>query len=208
MPLDATIEFPRDDVDALFRQMERQSRLLGKNLVHSLNAAAMYLSRSLSASANVAPKARKIHPLQISMSRRKNVKSWGVTGWFGRPRTYQTKILNTSKGPEYVKERIGMIRRRGLGKMTMGRMSKAVGGLAQTHMSGIAAGVADLAKKYGNSEKGGGEQDPWIRMTNSLNYATDALKGGDSAIGTAMGRAARAMEKSIDTQLRKKYGLD
>jgi hypothetical protein len=45
-------------------------------------------------------------------------------------------------------------------------------------------------------------------MENTLNYATDALKGGEMDISTAMGRAARGMEKSINAQLRRKFGLD
>lgn len=211
MPLAASIEFPRADVDALFRQMDRQSRLLGRDLVHSLNAAAMYLGRSLGASTKMAPKTRKVQELKISKSKRAGVKSWGVTGWFGRPRTYQTRILNTSKGEDYVKTRLGMIRRRGLAKKTMASMSKKVGRVGSAgvaHMSFGAQDLARIASKHGSSQRGGGEQDPWIRMENTLNYATDALKGGEMDISTAMGRAARGMEKSINAQLRRKFGLD
>ena len=207
MPIAATIEFPRGDVDALFRQIDRSSRLLGKDMVHSLNSAAMFVARSLGASAKVAPKERKVQELAISTSKREGVKSWGVTGWFGRPRTYQTKILRTSKGEAYVKERLGMIRRRGLAKKTMANMGKKVGGLSSVHMGGGAEDLARLAAKHGTSERGGGSDDPWIRMTNDLNYATDSLKDGDRSIETAMGRAASAMEKSIDAQLRRKFGL-
>jgi hypothetical protein len=211
MPVVASIEFPRADVDALFRQMDRQRRLLGKSLVHSLNAAAMYLGRSLGASTKMAPKTRKIQELKISKSKRAGVKSWGVTGWFGRPRTYQTRILNTSKGKAYVKERIGMIRRRGLAKKTMASMAKNVGGIGaagMAHMSYVAQDLARIASKHGKNTRGGGEHDPWILMENTLNYATDALKGGEMDISTAMGRAARGMEKSINAQLRRRFGLD
>lgn len=207
MPMDATIEFPRADVDALFRQMDRAQRLLGKHMVHALNSAAMYVARSLGASTKVSKKQRPIQELQISTSKRHGVKSWGVTGWFGRPRTYQTKILRTSKGEAYVKERLGMIRRSGLAKKTMANMGKKFGATDIAHMSFGAAELARLSAKHGRGERGGGESDPWVRMTNDLGYATDALKGGDSAIETAIGRAARSMEKSVTNQLLRKYGL-
>ena len=218
MPVVASIEFPSADVDALFRQMDRQSRLLGRDLVHSLNAAAMYVGRSLGASTKVSKKTRQVKalPLKIAKGQRSTVNGqpvvpWGVTGWFGRPRTYQTKILRTSKGEAYVKERIGMIRRRGLAKKTMASMAKKVGGIGAAGMSHMSFGAQELsriASQHGTSQRGGGEQAPWIRMENTLNYATDALKGGEMAIETAMGRAARAMEHSIDKQLRRKFGLD
>jgi hypothetical protein len=218
MPVVASIEFPRADVDALFRQMDRQSRLLGKSLVHSLNAAAMYLGRSLGASTKMAPKTRPVKalPLKIAKGQKSNINGqpvipWGVTGWFGRPRTYQTRILRTSKGKAYVKERLGMIRRRGLAKKTMASMAKNVGGIGaagMAHMSYVAQDLARIASKHGKNTRGGGEHDPWILMENTLNYATDALKGGEMDISTAMGRAARGMEKSINAQLRRRFGLD
>lgn len=218
MPLAVSIEFPRADVDALFRQMDRQSRLLGKSLVHSLNAAAMYLGRSLGASTKISKKTRPVKalPLKIAKGQKSNINGqpvipWGVTGWFGHPRTYQTKILRTSKGKAYVKERLGMIRRRGLAKKTMASMAKNVGGIGaagMAHMSYVAQDLARIASKHGKNTRGGGEHDPWILMENTLNYATDALKGGEMDITTAMGRAARGMEKSINAQLRRKFGLD
>lgn len=210
MPLAASIEFPKADADALFRQMDRAQRLLGKHMVHALNSAAMFVGRSLGASTKIAPKQREIVPLEISRSKRSGVRSWGVTGWFGRPRTYQTKILNTGKGEAYVKERLGMIRNRGLAKKTMASMAKKVGAKGvgdNLHLGYGGQKLAQLAAKHGTGRRGGGETDPWIEMANTLGYATSALKGGEADITTALGRASRAMEKSIDAQLRKKYGL-
>jgi hypothetical protein len=86
-------------------------------------------------------------------------------------------------------------------------MGKKFGASDISHMSFGAQSLASLASKHGRGERGGGETDPWIRMTNTLGYVTDALKGGESDISSAMGRAARAMEHSIDAELRRKFGV-
>lgn len=60
MPLAASIEFPSADVDALFRQIERNQKQLGQSLKASVMRAAIYVAKSLSASTKIAPKLRRV----------------------------------------------------------------------------------------------------------------------------------------------------
>jgi len=60
MPLAASIEFPRADVDALFRQIDRAQKELGKSMARSVSWAAEYVAHSLAAATKVAPKLRPI----------------------------------------------------------------------------------------------------------------------------------------------------
>ena len=76
MPLAASIEFPRADVDALFRQIDRAQKDLGRHLIHALNSAAVFLSRSLSASTKKAPKKRRVYKTTLARM--------GMKGWKGK----------------------------------------------------------------------------------------------------------------------------
>jgi hypothetical protein len=60
MPLAASIEFPRGDVDALFRQIDRAQKDLGKSMARSVSWAAAYVAHSLAAATRVAPKLRRV----------------------------------------------------------------------------------------------------------------------------------------------------
>ena len=48
--------------------------------------------------------------------------------------------------------------------------------------------------------------DPIIKITNKLDYARRALRGGEAAVTGAIGKAARHMAYVIDGQIAKKLG--
>lgn len=48
------------------------------------------------------------------------------------------------------------------------------------------------------------KDDPWVRITNRLPYAMEAVQGGEATLNGAMGKAARGLEKSIDEQLKRR----
>ena len=60
MALTTTMEFPRADVDAIFRQVERASKSLGQDIWRSLAWAGVYIARSMAAATKIAPKLRPI----------------------------------------------------------------------------------------------------------------------------------------------------
>ena len=73
-------------------------------------------------------------------------------------------------------------------------------------MKGVSAG----AKRYGtrnmNTTSNLRGDNLFVKIVNSLPYAEDALRGKSGAVNNAMGKAARSMEKVIDSKLKKKMG--
>jgi hypothetical protein len=201
MPLAATIEFPQADVRALWAQIERAQKELGRSLGASVKTAANAVARSIGTSARVSDKYREFHPV-IGSKTARGRQEYEVSRPYYAQRKRRFFAWNdiAAKESRYVK-----IGRRGLAKAIWSAISRGIGG--SNLSGGVSFAVAGLAKKYGYAEARLSGDDPYVKLTNESYYAEMALKGGKNDVETAISRASRGMEKTITNQLAKKMGL-
>lgn len=211
MPVAASIEFPRADVDALFRQMDRAQKELGRSLGSAVRTATNRVALSIGTSTRVAPKYRKITPMGDQSSNRKYDPKTGKFYYNKRFEVYSDKSKKTydvwAKNITAAKKKKSvLIARRGLAKAAWRRAAQDASAAA-----GFGYGDTTMAARYYANRHGKGDAvyrgpNPWSRMTNDLDYAGAALKGGPNSVDTAMRRAADAMSHVIEEQLKRKLG--
>lgn len=197
---DVSIDFPRQDVRSLFAQMERARRELGKGLGQSLRFAAWSVASSLGATTKVAPKYRPYREVEKS---RGGQRKFTVTSHKkGSPKTFTVRAANVAALKQTPQARIG---KAGLAKSAWFWGLKKLGSSKGFSMKGATAsarkaggGVVDVMQRVRGD-------DPMITIVNRLGYARSALRGGESAITGAMGKAARHMAHVIDGQIKRKF---
>lgn len=207
MPVVASIEFPSADVDALFRQMDRAQKELGRSLGNAVRTATNRVALSIGTSTKIAPKHRKITATGETSSNRRYSESGGFYK-NKRFEVYSDKSRKTfsvwAKNMREARQKKSVvISRRGLAKATWSRAAReasAGGGVGQ---GGVTASAHRLSARYARGKGVFNGVDPWAMMESGLDYAQDALQGD---VGTAMERAASAMEHLIDRQIEKKLG--
>lgn len=187
--------------------MQSAIRYLNYDAGRALAAAAGYVVRSIGASTKVAPKTRIVQENKISAPARgrRGYKSFDVTGYFGKPRTLQTRTVRATSLRD-AKKRFGTIRNRGLAKATWSVAMRNFGRSGAVPVS-AAQQVARKASDFVTTDKNLRGDDPVITIRNRLPYAEQALQGGPKDVNTAMARAAEAMQRSIENQLVKRMGL-
>lgn len=202
-----SIEFPREDVRRLFAAMERARRDVGKGLGQSLKFAAWSVSSTLGAATNVAPKYRAYSEAKeprAAVLARGGKRRFDVTSMKrGAPKTfavYATSVAALKRTPQV---RIG---KAGLAKSAWFWGLRKLGSSKGFSMKG----ATDAARKTGRgvvdvTQRLRGD-DPMVKISNRLGYAGAALRGGTSAITSALGKAARHMEHVVSGQIAKKMG--
>jgi hypothetical protein len=210
MPVVASIEFPRADVDALFRQMDRAQKELGRSLGNAVRTATNRVALSIGTSTRVAPKYRKITPMGDQSSNRKFDPKTGKFYYNKRFEVYSDKSRKTfsvwAKNITAAKKKKSvLIARRGLAKATWRRAAQEASADGGVGKGGVTAfgRIVDRHARGKGVFKG---DNPWAMMESSLDYAGAALQGGPNAVDTAMERAASAMEHLIDRQIERKLG--
>ena len=200
MPVVASIEFPRADVDALFRQMDRAQKELGRSLGNAVRTAANRVALSIGTSTKVSPKHRKITATgETSRNRNKRFEVYS-------DKSRKTFSVWAKNMREAKRRKAVVISRRGLAKATWRRAASeasAGGGVGQ---GGVTESAKRLADRHARGKGVFTGVDPWAMMESSLDYAQDALQGGPRDVDTAMERAASAMEHLIDRQIERKLG--
>lgn len=204
-----TVEWPKKDVDALFRSMEMAVKYLNYDMGHALKAAAKHLIQSIAASTRIAPKFREIKDATWlapgAKKPRRGLHAYDVTGWFGYPRKQMTKQVY-SRDMATAKRRHATIGRRGLARATWSVAARSMSGIGAL-FSASSSHTARVAAKYADSRSQFSGEDLFVEVNNFLPYAESALEGGPKDINSAMERAAAGMEKSIERQLVKRMGL-
>jgi len=206
MPAQATIDFPTEDVRALFAQMDRAVKELNIPIGKALKQAGNILGRTMGTSSRVATrdvkaKKRVIKEVKGEKSRRGN-KKFEVISWrSGSRKTFFVYAKNKREASKKGKVKIGKF---ALAKATWARIASRIGSAGA--MGGATAGAKRTAQKYGKVTFRFTGNDPFVKMTNKLDYALSALRGGEQDVNTAMARAARGLSKSIDKQLERKLG--
>lgn len=200
MPIAASIEFPQADAAALFSQMDRAQRVLGRSLGKSVLMAANFVARSLGASTRLSDKYREFHPVVGSQTSRGRQEYEAIRPYYAQ----RKKRFFAWNDAEAKESRFVKIGRRGLAKATwaaVGRRGGFGGGAAGSHA------VKGLAAKFGTMERHLTGEDPFAVLLNRLYYAESALQGGPEDVSSALARAARNMERDINQKAAKRLGM-
>ena len=201
-----SIEWPKRDVRALWTQIDRAQKELGKNLGQAIRFAAWSVARSLGVVTKVAPKFRSYEVVKEGrgVAKGKGGKKYQVISWKkGSAKTFNVRAASVSELKKMAQVRIWNA---GLAKSAWMWGIKKLGSGSGISMKGVTAG----AKKRGSGNMDVTQRlrgdDPFVKIVNSLPYAASALQGGTGAVNGAMGSAARSMEKIIDANIAKKLG--
>ena len=200
------IEFPQADVDRLFAVMQRSAKLMDIEQGKAMKQAVGYLLRSLGASTRIAPKYRAVTQRNDIKPIRRNLKTFQVSGWFGKPRKAEDKIV-FSKDKSTAKRRHATIGNRGLAKLTWKLAARDMGNKidGMTFGSVASAITGKIAAENVETRSSFNGPDIFAEIHNLLPYIRSAVKPGE--VNSAFERAARAMEHSVNNQLVKKMGL-
>jgi len=202
----ASMVWPKQDVRALFAQMDRAQKELGKNLGQTLRFAAWSVARSLGVVTNVAPKYRPYEVVKEGrgMAKRKGGKKYEVTSLKkGRKNTFNVRAASVSALKKMGQVRIGNA---GLAKSSWMWGIKKLGSGGGVSMKGIASKVKQRGSQNMDVTQRLRGDNPFVKIVNSLPYAANALRGGMGSVNNAMGKAAKSMEKIIDANIAKKMG--
>lgn len=199
------IEFPKTDVDRLFAAMQRSAKELNVDQGKAMKQAVGYLIRSLGASTAVAPKYRQIVERKDVKPPRRGLKSFEVTGYFGKPRTAGSKMV-FSRDKSTAKKRHATIGNRGLAKLTWKLAARDLNQRIEGMSFGdIASAItAKIAAQNIETKSNFQGADIFAEIHNLLPYIRSAVKENISSV---FDRAASAMEKSIDNQVAKRMGI-
>ena len=204
------IDWPEEDVKALWRQIERNQKEFGKNLGQSVKFAAYHLIKSLGADTRVAPKYRPYKEIKET-KKEKDAKGGGkkyeITTWKGgRKKTFN---IRSKKGVKELKQMPQVkIGNRGLAKASWRFAAGGIGRKSAVRKSkSWGKWAARSAGRNVDVEKNFKTNDAYVRITNRLDYITDSMRGKDHAVDSAMARAARGMSHHIDEEIKKKLGV-
>lgn len=202
------LDWPKEDVRAMWRQIERNQKELGRSLGSSVRFAAWHLIRSLGKDTQIAPKYRKYEEVYETPKQRKargGGKKYRITSWKGgRKKTF---IIRSKKGVRELKRMPQvLIGNRGLAKASWRFAVSQFGSSRGVAKKGFAPGIQKYAGMKTDVKKRLKGDDPYVKITNRLDYIVDAMQGKERAVDSAMARAARGMSKHIDNQVVKKMG--
>ncbi|MFA5264844.1 MAG: hypothetical protein WC378_13555, partial [Opitutaceae bacterium] len=166
-----TIEWPKKDVDALFRAVDAAVKYLDYDIVKGVGAAARSVIRSLGASTRISPKTRKV-------TAQSDGKHFDVEGYFGHPRTQKTITVRARSLANAIKYH-GTIHRRGLAKQSWrslwDEIASALGASGSSGIDSAAADISRIAKSAVHSEVKKDGINTSVLLVNKLDYIEKAL---------------------------------
>ena len=201
-----SIEFPRQDVRAMWAQIDRAQKELGQDLGQAIRFAAWSVARSLGVITKVASKYRpyKVIKEGRGAAKGKGGKKYEVTSWKkGREKTFNVRAASVSELKKMGQVRIGNA---GLAKSAWMWGIKKLGSGSGIGMKGVTPGAKQRGQQNMDVTQRLRGDDPFVKIVNSLPYAASALQGGMGAVNGVMSKAARSMEKIIDDKIKKKLG--
>ena len=209
MASDASISvtLPAATLANLRRSMDRAGSEFGQSARQQVKLAAWSIGRTLGTSTRVAKphidlaKLNRTEARLLNIERRTGNQAFIGTKYFGgRPRqvTIYAKGIAAAR-----KDARARNYRFGLAKLSW---RASIGGLGS--QAGLNVGKADgktiqKAAQYAAKERRLTGDNPSITIGSFLDYATDALIGGQAAVGPAIDRAARKMMHIMDAKAEK-----
>jgi len=201
----AEIVVPQAQIKALHDAMKYAGEKLDMDAGEAVKFGGWAVASSCAAATNVAKQYRSY----IQRRKPKTTK----TG--KKPGTWRVKFDGTGKEyfvnagsiGELKRHRAVVIFQRGLAKAawlwnTERASRAAMASGAPKYDNRITVNAKRVAGKFGAVEFGGTRNDPWMRVSNKLQYAMDALKNGQSSIADATGKAARRMVTIINAKVK------
>jgi hypothetical protein len=182
------IQFPHDELDRFFKAMQRAQTDLKRSQESALKWAARTLVGSLAAATAVAKKKRPVRKIR---KRTFSVESWK----HGYRHTFERHGSNVAEVRQLPEIRIS---HSGFAKVVWRYMGATFGG-----SNSASARARAFAARYGSVQIRFGGDNPTIILENRSGYAVDALKGGEGAVASAIGKAATRLEKSIERRIEK-----
>lgn len=201
-----SIEWPKQDVRALWAQIDRAQKELGKDLGQAIRFAAWSVAQSLGVVTKVAPKYRDYRVIKEDrgVAKGKGGKKYEVTSWKkGHAKTFNVRASSVSELKKTGKVRIGNA---GLAKSAWMWGIKKLGSGGGVSMKGVTPGAKQRGQRNMDVTQRLRGDDPFVKIVNSLPYAASALHGGMGAVNDVMGKAARSMGKIIEANIAKKLG--
>jgi hypothetical protein len=210
------IDFPHADVAAMQVQMQRFASAFGKDIVEEIKFATWAIASALSAATKVAPKTREIEqateantgeasrilaPLK-SRSGKSRYDVYSLKG--GKSKVFPIYHFSKMAAKRDKRAIIGM---RGLAKSSWFFAQRKYG-----RGGGGAGGATGNAKRWGERLTETEEKlrglEPHIKITNRVEYATQAFKsGGPQTVNNACERAHKQMAHILDGKIAKKLGV-
>ena len=198
------ISIPMGDVNRLFDAMQYASEKLNIDMGQAMKRGVNSLLNSIAASTKVAPKNRPIKHRPTIKPPRRDLKAFSVDGWFGKPRTHQSKIV-FAKNLKNAKDTHGKISRRGLARLTWKLAAKDLANRFSVKVPTVDAAITGKVAAENIEARGNFKGfDIFAEIHNSLPYIKQALEGGPKSVDTAFDRAARGLLKSVDKQVERR----
>jgi len=206
--IDVSAVLSKQDVSGLMREINRNAELLGRDMGPAVGSAGWFVADSLRVSTKLAPKKRKMKKLPRSEMDRwhKSRPGWSlylVDRWYRgtrqRFRLYAKGKRAANKSPRVV------IGKRGLAAKAWHWAAIQLGrGTGAPKVSGKASAIAKRQMKVTKNIK---SVAPWVKIVNSLDYASQAFKSqGDQTLNSVMARATSRLAKFTDRRIAKRMG--
>jgi hypothetical protein len=211
-----TLEFPKADVNDLFSAMVRGQKEFGWSLPKAVKAGSWAVVNALKTSTRESPKKRKFYAdLEDQRRIQEQKKRDAATRRLGYDPTKTKDQLWVAKG-----KRGNKLYFRAKGKREANKHPFVVIEYHRLARNSWAWGMGSLGRSgdqsYPTSRSRGVVRrhvdvssdlrgvDPWVKITNKLNYIVDALRGGANSVDSAMRRAADGLMHRIDKEIVRK----
>jgi hypothetical protein len=217
------MDVSQGEIDRLMAQINRAQKKAGKSMGHAINMAMRAVLTSLAKRTKVSKEFRDYK--HVGQSGSGKTQKYEVTTKYVTPSRKGKSLRRSWQGPMrpqmiYAKDESELKKRpaviislRGLAKQTWVEANKKgidwkVSGalIKQNKNKHNARVMKKTARRWASAELHLKGDDPWVRVTNKLSYIEDALEGGSSAVSMAIGKAASAMEKTLDNQIARAMG--
>jgi len=213
--------FPQSDIDSLFNAMTTGMRELSWSLGKGVKKAAWSIANTLGTSTRVSKKLRTFtpdikdaHRRKLQKSRNAKLARRGMSDLKhtfddplfvtktrkGKQVKFRAKNKNAAKKSKYI-----IIKNSGLAKASWKFGMKKLG--SGGSMSDITKSARYFGSKHIQVDSNLGGNDPHVKITNSVGYIRQAMKGGEHRVDTAMERAGSSLMHQIENTLREKLGL-
>lgn len=210
-PVPIELKWPQDQVNLLMAQMKRAARDLNQSVSQTVRFAAWSVATQLAKMTELpskdviaSRKIRKVTEDKAAKKRKDGRKKFVVTRW-GKDGKSEFNILADSL-KEAKQHRRVRIPRWGLARAAWMWGVKSLGSGSKFNFGGKQAKDRAYSAMKIDKDLKRTSYDPFVRMTNSLPYALDAIPGGAGAVASVMEKAAKNMEKKIDHAVAKKMG--
>jgi hypothetical protein len=200
----ATIEFDAklSGQGTLMREMRASAKALGLSVAGGVKFTGWAVADAFRTATKESPKKRKITEVKGARTKAGN-KTFEVERWHrGKKTTFLVYAKNKREANKLPQVKIG---NRGLARKAWHFPQRKLGSARGGGKVGTTA--TRIARRHGTVELHLRDENPSVKITNSLDYAADAFKtSGQQTINNVLERAARRMQKMTAAKVAKRMG--